>query len=242
VGVFYADSAGVWRLAGNLTIGKSSGTTTSLSITVASSIVAKSTENQAISSAVLNVGVARVAVLQAVWQTNGAIIVDTVASAAFNSVNLSFDIELNAEPTTYTTAVNMEGAVNVDVYIPPASAGVAGLVNTGAQSFAGNKTLTGFTSFGGDVALKCKKITGTTAAAEGGGVNIAHGLTSSKILGAHVLVALSADDFLPPSYTYEAKYLYNYVITASNVLIYNSPSSSGFILSKPVSILIWYVA
>jgi hypothetical protein len=53
----------------------------------------------------------------------------------------SGDVELNAEPTTYTTAANMEGVVAADVYIPPASAGIQGLVNNLAGNTLGTPIL-----------------------------------------------------------------------------------------------------
>jgi hypothetical protein len=61
---------------------------------------------------------------------------------------LSGKFLLYTEPTTYTTAANMEGVTAVDVYIPPASATSAGLVSTQAQTFAGVKTFTGNVGIG----------------------------------------------------------------------------------------------
>jgi hypothetical protein len=62
------------------------------------------------------------------------------ASGTTDYYAFSGDVELNAEPTTYTTAANMEGVTAVDVWIGPASASAAGLVSTEAQTFAGVKT------------------------------------------------------------------------------------------------------
>jgi len=49
------------------------------------------------------------------------------------------DVELNAEPTTYTTAANMENVLSSDIYILPATSANAGLVDLNAQNFAGLK-------------------------------------------------------------------------------------------------------
>jgi len=52
---------------------------------------------------------------------------------------ISGDVILNSEPTW--AAANMEGVTAVDVYIPPASAGIAGLVNNAAGNTAGTPIL-----------------------------------------------------------------------------------------------------
>jgi hypothetical protein len=54
---------------------------------------------------------------------------------------ISGDVELDAEPTTYTTTANMEGVVAADVYIAPAAAGTAGLVNNVAGNTVGTPIL-----------------------------------------------------------------------------------------------------
>jgi hypothetical protein len=51
----------------------------------------------------------------------------------------SGDIELAAEPTTYTTAANMEGVIAADAYIAPASGATPGIVDNLAQHFHGVK-------------------------------------------------------------------------------------------------------
>jgi hypothetical protein len=50
-----------------------------------------------------------------------------VFALSFGFLLVSGDIELDSEPTTYTTAANMEGVLPVSVYIPPVSSGVAGI-------------------------------------------------------------------------------------------------------------------
>jgi hypothetical protein len=85
------------------------------------------------------------------WIVTGARAVQGGSVIAFYSnasrngskeVMASGKIPLASEPTTYTTAANMEGVQAVDVYIPPASATESGLVTTGAQTIAGVKTFT----------------------------------------------------------------------------------------------------
>jgi hypothetical protein len=75
---------------------------------------------------------------------------DTIAGPNTVAFYVSFDVELNAEPTAYTTAANMEGVLPVDVYIAPATATSTGLVDTAAQSFAGPKTFTNGISLGNE--------------------------------------------------------------------------------------------
>lgn len=52
-------------------------------------------------------------------QDNASILyIGSVADDNYNSISLNGTVRLNAEPTTYTTAANMEGAPSVAAYIP----------------------------------------------------------------------------------------------------------------------------
>jgi len=139
VGIAYADSAGVWRLRFNISAAYISLGAGSVSIVCTiSGAVFKAGQNQAVvASAVGNTPQYRA------YCNDGAstINVNMIDGNATTGVNISGDVELNAEPTTYTTAANMEGAVNASVYIPPASAGVVGLVNNAVANTAGTPIL-----------------------------------------------------------------------------------------------------
>jgi hypothetical protein len=155
-------------------------------------------------------------------------------------------ILLGAEPTWAslgtTAAAALEGVLAADVYIAPASASASGLVDTSAQSFAGNKTLTGFTSFGsGNSGLKCKVLSGTTAAAEGGVTTVAHGLTGDKIISITAVVRFASNTGVPPNYGAAAGYEYFVVHTATNAQIELHTTNSENILSKTFYVTIWYL-
>ena len=171
---------------------------------------------------------------------NAATITMTHPSSDDNDYSVLGDVELNAEPTW--AAANMEGVVAVDVFVPEATATVAGIVGTGAQTIAGDKTLTGFTSLGGDVALKCKKLTGTSGAAEGAAINIAHGLTGTKIVGFNCILSHNTGYGLPPNHIQDPEYQYYCYFDGTNFVVTNSATNSGNILSKPITILAWYIA
>jgi hypothetical protein len=130
-----------------------------------------------------------------------------------------------------------------NVVIPTASASASGAVTTGAQTFAGNKTLTGFTKLGGtgtDVpAIKFKKLTGTTAATDGGFVSISHGLTSSQILSISALVNHSGNAFIPNGYS-NTGYEFIINVQTSFINVINVSGNSSLILSKPVKVVIMY--
>lgn len=53
---------------------------------------------------------------------------------------ISFTVPLASEPTTYTTAANMEGNVNVSAYFPVAAGATPGLVDGNAATWNGVKT------------------------------------------------------------------------------------------------------
>lgn len=133
-------------------------------------------------------------------------------------------------------------ARTTSVLIPDASATLSGVVNTTTQTFAGAKTFSGYSSFGnGNVGLQCKRLSGTTAAAEGGSVNIAHGLTSSKILGINVLVFFTSTAAVPPGNP-TTGYQYKFDLGTTDLTIVLDATNSENILSKTIEALVWYMA
>ena len=130
------------------------------------------------------------------------------------------------------------------VLIPDASATQSGVVNTTTQTFAGAKTFDGFSSFGtGNTGLKCKQLTGTSAATEGGQANIAHGLSSNtKVVGIQILLQVAADTRIPTSYQFQAGYQYDFLVDNTNIAVLNHPTNSENILSKSVYVSVWYIA
>lgn len=105
-----------------------------------------------------------------------------------------------------------------------------------------NLAVDGFTTLGNtsSPAIKMKKITGTTGAAEGDDITISHGLTLSKIISVSVIVEASSSLHIHPAFTNQVEHNYNWYLTSTAIRIWNSPSQSGSILSKPVKILITY--
>lgn len=98
-----------------------------------------------------------------------------------------------------------------------------------------------FTKFGSDApAIKVKKLTGTTAASQGGTAQVSHGLTPSKILDIRVLVEYSTGDFVPHSYESVSQFKYEWVSEDGIIYIRNISGNSSQILSKPIKILITY--
>lgn len=116
-----------------------------------------------------------------------------------------------------------------------------GKTGIGTTTPASTLEVNGFTKMGSDApAIKVKKLTGTTAAVEGFNVNIAHGVTASKILSVSVLVESSANNFTPPGFTHFAGYEYNFDILDGAVWIFNVSGNSTAILSKPFKVFITY--
>ena len=101
----------------------------------------------------------------------------------------------------------------------------------------------GFTKLGSDgPAIKTKKLTGTTAAAQGSFVDVAHGVTGSKILSVQVLVEYAPGAWIPQSYSHSAGYSVNYLINATNIRVYTETGNSANVLGKPMKLLITYEA
>ena len=90
-------------------------------------------------------------------------------------------------------------------------------------------------------AIKHKKLTGTTHAAEGGNIGINHGLSNrNKILSITGFIDQGTVNiplgFSRPDNTYNN----SYYITPTQVQITNNAGESGNILSKPFTVLITY--
>lgn len=100
--------------------------------------------------------------------------------------------------------------------------------------------VTGFSKLGSDApAIKVKKLTGTTGAAQGSFMSVAHGLTRAKIISVTVLVD-NGTKSLPPSYTQSTGTQYDFDVDATNINILNSASNSNGILNKPFTVMITY--
>ncbi len=114
----------------------------------------------------------------------------------------------------------------------------------------GNAVITGFTQLGNSTpagadasktapAIKTLKLTGTTAATQGGTVSIPHGLPFSKILSVTALVTIGNFVF-PPNVDRFGVYKYSTYFDDSFINISNDSNLSSDILSKPFKILIIY--
>lgn len=108
-------------------------------------------------------------------------------------------------------------------------------------SNATGATLNGYTKLGDTApAIKQKKLTGTTPAAENGTVSLAHGLTSTKIISVTAIVHSASGAGILPGYTRAAEYQYDVSYDGANVIIGLSATNSGNILSKAITVLITY--
>jgi hypothetical protein len=108
---------------------------------------------------------------------------------------------------------------------------------------AGTVTHHAGTKLGADAPiLRVKKITGTTAATEGGTTSVAHGLTASRIRAIQVVVRTTAapDEAIPPGFTANAGRQYDAYAGTSNVAVINHVTNSENILSAGFTALITY--
>ena len=142
--IFYRDSASKWRMKGNLGCTVSSGSRTYYRLSITG--VTFKDVNTAIRQPCAGNSL-QVVVNDCFAQDNAAYVQFEHASATTTAYSCTVDVELKEEPTTYTTAANMEGAPNVAAYIPSASASTAGLVDTTTQTFAGVKTFSNGIAF-----------------------------------------------------------------------------------------------
>ncbi len=92
----------------------------------------------------------------------------------------------------------------------------------------------------GSPVIKMKKLTGTSASSQNAWVNVAHGLTQSKIISVNIIMTVPGFVNVPPSYTFHAGYEYEYQVAASNIVVINTATNSANILSKAFTVLIVY--
>ena len=64
--------------------------------------------------------------------------------------------------------------------------------------------------------IKMKKLTGISQATQGTWTNVAHNLNQSKILSVDIIMSIPAFVNLPPNYTFQAGYEYQYQISSTN--------------------------
>lgn len=135
---------------------------------------------------------------------------------------------------------NFYGGISVNVRENNADSSA----QTTAARWKANKNLVqeGYTQLGGSSApaIKHKKITGTTAATEGGSTSVAHGLTGSKIIGFDCKVVYTTNAGMPPGHTHWPGYQYDVYHDGTNFVVINHATNSELILSKNFSILVTY--
>jgi len=117
--------------------------------------------------------------------------------------------------------------------------------NTSSQqpanfNISGNGIIGGYTKLGSDApSIKVKKLTGTTAATEGGIATIFHGLDGSKILSISIMVNYIPTHWVGPDTNLNGL-RFTWVEGGGAVSITNIFGGSASILSKPIKILITY--
>ena len=106
---------------------------------------------------------------------------------------------------------------------------------------SGNAAIAGFATLGSDApAIKMKEYTSTTGATEGSEITIAHGLTTSKIIGIQALIDDGANILVPPSFTANAGWQYDVWINSTNIHLKLHDTNSEDVLSKSVKIILTY--
>jgi hypothetical protein len=141
--IFYADSAGKWRMnfTGQVEYAAQadlSGDGTAYLTFATGSNFATTPSAQGVVMDALNDALAnQVVVCQSAASSNRLSFYGS--STTIRYLRFSGDVLLVGEPTTYTTAANMEGVIVADVYIPPASGATPGIVDNLAQHFHGVK-------------------------------------------------------------------------------------------------------
>jgi hypothetical protein len=160
-------------------------------------------------------------------------------------VGMYNDSLLTTDQTAITDTTPLFIVGNGSGYATPGNAMVvykSGITElNGEADINGDINIDGFTKLGSSSPnIKMKKLTGISASSQNAWVNIAHGLTLSKILSVSIIMTIPSFVNLAPSYTYQPGYEYQYQIAAANIVVINSTANSSNILSKSFTILITY--
>lgn len=163
-------------------------------------------------------------------------IVATTVQAAIDELDTEKAPKASPEfsgTATFTGPVSVTGEGNLSV--------VAGVIG-GFVSSGDYLSVAGFSALGsGNTPIKIKQLTGTTNASEGGNTQVAHGLTGAKILGVTCVVEHATNSGVPPGgLAAFAGYKYDCYFNATYVIVYNHPTESENILSKPFRVLVVY--
>lgn len=106
----------------------------------------------------------------------------------------------------------------------------------------GNVEVAGYTKLGGTAAPSIKMITLTniTSGSLSGSSDFPHGLIVSKILAYEVLVDVGGGIFVKENHTTQPGRQFDTEINSLNVRVYNHPSNSGNIFTRPLKVIITY--
>jgi len=88
-------------------------------------------------------------------------------------------------------------------------------------------------------AIQMKELSGTSAAAAGGAVSIAHGLTQAKIIGVDVWLSNTGGSDIPPGYVAQAQ-RYGVYVTGTDVVVTLDSTATSVVFSRPLRILVTY--
>jgi hypothetical protein len=122
-----------------------------------------------------------------------------------------------------------------------------GNVGIGTTTPACKLDVDGFTALGhGNTPFKAHSVSGTSNASEGGYTDISSGISSTKIIGYSVILWYTSTGTIQPEYTYAAGYQFHvesYDSSGTGVFrVRNHATNSENILSKPITIFIFYIA
>lgn len=142
VAIFYQGTDLAWRMRFNVRVTFTAKTVTSVTVPVTGVLFSNASSGNNYQAVTCFLDTA--APIQNLAYPNTANLYCTLASTSVSAVTFSGDVELESEPTAYTTAANMENSQQIAAYIPSASASSAGLLSYYVEStWAPTVTLVG---------------------------------------------------------------------------------------------------
>jgi hypothetical protein len=163
--------------------------------------------------------------------------------ALYNNIGGSENTGIGYNTNVFSGYLTNATAIGANTVVSQSNSLVLGNnadVGIGTSTPSAKLHVNGYTKLGLNApAIQIKELSGTSAAAEGASITIAHGLVRSKIIGMSVLLNYGLGD-VTAGFKATAGYEFNVAFDDTNIFIYNITANSANILSKPLKISITY--
>lgn len=166
----------------------------------------------------------------------------TEVKESWSPLNYTIDLSFDRESPTIQTQVS-SALESVRASLSSTEAVMDQEVKTTSSPTFAGLTVTGFSTLGtGSIGLKNKVYSMTSPSTQGGTAQLAHGLGSKIVSANYSLDYASNGAGMEQNHTFNAGFNYQAYYDNTNVTVNTISGQSANILSKPMTIVLWYKA